>query len=105
MAATCYVKDCARAIALLQVAKTLNHRTYNVGDGQATTNGRIVDAITNALAGAHVELAAGRDPDGPGHDTWLDLTRAREDAGYEPAYDLEQAVADYVAWLREGHPY
>ncbi|HEY3944764.1 MAG TPA: NAD(P)-dependent oxidoreductase [Solirubrobacteraceae bacterium] len=27
----CYVKDCARAIALLQTADTLGHTTYNVG--------------------------------------------------------------------------
>jgi UDP-glucose 4-epimerase len=33
----CYVKDCARAIALLTTAETLSHRTYNVGDGRSTS--------------------------------------------------------------------
>src|SRR5262249_14874326 len=33
----CFVKDCGRAIALLQTAEGLNHRTYNVGSGRVTT--------------------------------------------------------------------
>jgi len=26
----------------------------------------------------------------------------RQDTGYEPEYDVERAVADYVGWLKEG---
>src|SRR5207253_11399167 len=37
----CYVKDAARGIALLQLAEHLNHRTYNVADGHATSNAEI----------------------------------------------------------------
>ena len=33
----------------------------------------------------------------------LDISRLRQDTGYEPAYDLQTAVADYLAWLRAGH--
>jgi UDP-glucose 4-epimerase len=34
---------------------------------------------------------------------WLDISRLRQDTGYEPAYDTERSVADYVGWLRAGH--
>ena len=34
---------------------------------------------------------------------YLDITRLRQDTGYQPAYDTRCAVADYLAWLREGH--
>jgi UDP-glucose 4-epimerase len=34
----CYVKDTGRAIALLQLAEHLNHRTYNVASGRVTTS-------------------------------------------------------------------
>jgi len=27
----------------------------------------------------------------------------RQDTGYQPAYDTDRAVADYLAWLRAGH--
>jgi UDP-glucose 4-epimerase len=33
----------------------------------------------------------------------LDISRLREDTGYQPAYDTEAAVADYISWLRDGH--
>jgi UDP-glucose 4-epimerase len=30
----------------------------------------------------------------------MDITRLREDTGFRPEYDVEQAVPDYVNWLR-----
>jgi UDP-glucose 4-epimerase len=59
----CYVKDVAYGIALLQVANHLNHRTYNVADGRATSNGEVVAAIRNMLPGARDPPArTGRTP-------------------------------------------
>ncbi|WP_433429503.1 NAD-dependent epimerase/dehydratase family protein [Nonomuraea sp. CA-141351] len=97
----CYVKDCGRAIALLQLADRLAHRTYNVASGRLTTNGEVVAAIRKLVPDARAGLPEGRDPATPG--VWLDTTRLREDTGYEPAYDTERAVADYLAWLRAGN--
>jgi UDP-glucose 4-epimerase len=99
----CYVKDCGRAIALLQLAGQLSHRTYNVGGGRATTNSELIAAIKKAVPGARLELPEG-DGSGPaGRDIYLDITRLRQDTGYQPAYDTERAVADYIGWLRAGH--
>lgn len=100
-----YVKDCGRGIALLQVADTLNHTTYNVGCGRVMTNGEVVAAIKEVLPDARLDLAAGRNPDGPITDAYLDVTRIHEDTGYQPEYDAERAVTDYVDWLRAGHEY
>ena len=99
----CYAKDCGRAIALLQLSQQLNHRTYNVGAGRPTTYGEIAAAIRKVIPDAQLELPAGRDPNGPGHDTYLDITRIRQDTGYQPSYDAERAVADYIGWLRAGN--
>jgi UDP-glucose 4-epimerase len=101
----CYVKDLARGLALLQVAARLNHRTYNVADGRATSNGEIVAAIGGVLPGARVELLPGRDPDSPVEDTYLDISRIHQDTGYQPEYGLARGLADYVEWLRAGHEY
>jgi UDP-glucose 4-epimerase len=101
----CYVKDCARGIALIQTAHTLRHRTYNIAGGHATTNADVAAAIAAALPGTAIELVPGRDPNGPGRPTCLDITRIRADTGYEPAYHLEAGLADYIAWLRAGHEY
>lgn len=99
----CYVRDCGRAIALLQLAPRLQHRTYNVASGRVTTNQDIADAIRGAVPGAEPELLPGRDPAGPGEDVCLDLSRIRGDTGYQPEYGPGRAVADYVGWLRAGH--
>jgi len=99
----CYAKDCGRAIALLQLSEQLSYRTYNVAAGRATTYGEIAAAIRKVIPDAQIELPAGRDPNGPGHDTYLDITRIHQDTGYQPAYDTERAVADYTGWLRAGN--
>jgi UDP-glucose 4-epimerase len=99
----CYVKDCAVAIARLQLAAKLNHRTYNIGSGRVTTVGDLVAAINAVAPGYPVDAAEGRDPHGPDQDSYLDITRVQQDTGYRPAYDTESAVADYVDWLRAGN--
>jgi UDP-glucose 4-epimerase len=98
-----YVRDCGRAIAFLQLAGRLGHRTYNVSAGRVTTNGELAAAIADVIPGARPALRDGRDPDGLGHDVYLDTSRLREDTGFEPGYDTPAAVADYIGWLRSGH--
>jgi UDP-glucose 4-epimerase len=95
----CYAKDCGRAIALLQLAGQLNHRTYNVASGRATTNAEVIAAIKNVVPDARIDLPTG----GTGQRNYLDVTRIHQDTGYQPAYDTERAVADYIAWLRAGN--
>ncbi|WP_278044153.1 NAD-dependent epimerase/dehydratase family protein [Herbihabitans rhizosphaerae] len=95
----CYVKDCGRAIAALQLADRLNHRTYNVASGRATTNAEIVAGIRKIVPDAQAELPTG----GPDQRSYLDIERLRQDTDYRPAYDTERAVADYIAWLRAGN--
>jgi len=101
----CYVADCAQAIALLQCAHILHHPAYNVGSGRPTSPAQVRDALSRIIPGAALDLAPGRAPGGPGHDTWLDITRLRHDTGYQPAYDLDRGLREYVGWLRAGHPY
>jgi UDP-glucose 4-epimerase len=100
----CYVKDCGRAIALLQLTRTLRHATYNVGSGRATTNKEVVAAIKRVLPDIEIEIPEGHNPSGPGGHFTLDITRLREDTGYVPEYDVERGIADYVGWLRAGNP-
>jgi UDP-glucose 4-epimerase len=95
----CYVKDCGRAIALLQLADHLNHRTYNVASGRATTNAEVLEAIKKVIPDAQIDLPTG----GSGQPSYLDITRIQQDTGFRPSYDTDRAVADYVAWLRAGN--
>jgi UDP-glucose 4-epimerase len=95
----CYVKDCGRAIALLMVTERLNHRIYNVSSGRLVRYGEVVAAINATVPGARITLPPGRNPDRP-PDNHLDITRLREDTGFQPEFDVERAVPDYADWLR-----
>lgn len=95
----CYVKDTGRAIALLQLADQLNHRTYNVASGRSTSNADIIRAINIVAPEANLALPAGRTVPA----TYLDITRITKDTGYQPEYDPERAAEDYIAWLRDGN--
>jgi UDP-glucose 4-epimerase len=94
----CYVKDCGRAIALLMLAERLNHRTYNISSGRLVRYGEVAAAINAVVPEAKIELPEGRNPDRP-PDNHLDITRLRDDTGYQPGYDVERAVSDYADWL------
>jgi UDP-glucose 4-epimerase len=94
----CYVKDCGRAIALLMHAERLKHRIYNVSSGRLVRYSDVVDAINAAVPGANITLPAGRNNDRP--QDYLDITRLSEDTGFQPEYDVERAVPDYVDWLK-----
>ena len=93
------MKDCGRAIALLMVTERLNHRIYNVSSGRLVRYDEVVAAINATVAAANLTLPAGRNPDRAA-DNYLDTTRLRADTGFQPEYDVERAVPDYVDWLR-----
>jgi UDP-glucose 4-epimerase len=99
----CYVKDCARAIALLHIASRLSHRTYNIAAGKVLTNGEVAAAIRKVVPDARTRLSEGSGGAGADQGICLDVSRLREDTGYEPAYGTRRAVADYIDWLRDGH--
>ena len=51
------------------------------------------------VPGARIDLGPGAWPH-VDQQAALDLTRARAELGFAPAYTLESALAEYVDWLR-----
>jgi UDP-glucose 4-epimerase len=50
-----------------------------------------------------VELPAGHMPGLPETLWYFDITRVRADTGFEPQFDVEAGVVDYINWLRAGN--
>jgi UDP-glucose 4-epimerase len=98
----CYVKDCARGIRLLQLAKKLSERTYNLGSGRATSNLDMAETVEKVVPGAHVADAL-QPGFGPTYlpQRYMDLKRIEDDTGYFPEYTLERGFREYTEWLRE----
>ena len=97
-----YVKDTGKGCAMVQLAETLNHKTYNVSSGRPTINHEFVAAIQKVIPEFDPKLPD--NPNGAAPVNYQDLTRVREEIGFEPDWDTERAVADYIAWLRAGNP-
>jgi nucleoside-diphosphate-sugar epimerase len=95
-----YVKDMARAAALAVHAQGLRDRVFNVGTGELTDLVDLANAVRRELPDAQITI---EEPLGPLQDNPsrfpYDLSRAREQLGYEPAYGLEAGVRDYLATI------
>lgn len=95
----CYVKDTVRALRLLHEAPKLQHRAYNVGNGYATKSREVLAAVQKAVPGFSEELPAGRSP-GSQVNRYFDISRIHTELGFQPEYEVDRGIADYVAWLR-----
>jgi UDP-glucose 4-epimerase len=97
----CYVKDCGRGVALLQVADELQYQTYNIGGGHPVSNKDIASALRRHFSRAELPMKLGASQ--PHKDPYMDLQRIKGEVGYEPEYPVDKAVDDYVAWLQAGN--
>jgi|ABEF01.1.fsa_nt_gi UDP-glucose 4-epimerase len=97
-----YVKDCARAAQILQLAPSLEHRSYNIAGGVRQTAGDFAAAVRAAVPGAEISLEPSTTP-GARTNAYLDISRIRGEFGFEPAYSVAAGVDDYFGWLRAGN--
>ncbi|MCH7607013.1 MAG: NAD(P)-dependent oxidoreductase [Chloroflexi bacterium] len=95
-----HVGDLARGIAMVHTAKELPNRIYNISAGRATSVKETFEAVRKAIPGAVCSaMKPGRTPNMPANPS-LSIARIKADVGYEPAFDIESGIADYVGWLR-----
>jgi UDP-glucose 4-epimerase len=97
----CYVKDCAKGMALVHLAPSLAHRVYNLSGGRAVTNGELAEAVERAVPGARFELRSRSEDQAGPPPSAMDISRVSSELGFRPQYPLERAIPDYVAWLAD----
>ncbi|MGH7827830.1 MAG: NAD-dependent epimerase/dehydratase family protein [Candidatus Binatia bacterium] len=97
-----FVKDCAAAIQLLQVADKLSHRIYNIGNDAPVKYREFAETVKKIVPGTQINLQPGQGPRNRPN-AYMDNTRIREEVGYRPQYNPERAIAEYIEWLRT-HP-
>lgn len=101
-----YVRDCARAIAMIHLAKKPKHDLYNVGFGKLHSYGDIAQVLKKIIPAAALRLGSGdfatitKTP----YDinACLDISRIAGEFGYVPEYDLEKGISALAAWIRDG---
>lgn len=99
-----YAKDVAAGV-VLACHKPLKHSVYNIGSGKLSTPADVVAAMDAAVPGTHAKMLP-KPVMGPywRHEQILDLTRSREDLGYEPQFDVAKGLADFARDLRDNTP-
>lgn len=95
-----HVDDHTRGIALV-VAKGRAGEIYNIGGGTELTNTELTGLLLDATGKdwSYVD----RVDDRKGHDLRysVDISKIRDELGYEPLVPFEQGLADVVQWYRD----
>lgn len=97
-----YVKDAARAIAMVALAPNLTHAAYNVGSGRLPLYDEFAAAVRDVVPGCEIDLPARpqSQPVGAMDGRWMAIDRIKRELGFAPEYDVQKAMADYAAWLK-----
>ncbi|MBI4491704.1 MAG: NAD(P)-dependent oxidoreductase [Chloroflexi bacterium] len=95
-----YIKDLAHGVALAARAERLPHQVYNLGSGVLVTPQLIVETLQRILPGTTAVRVAPPRPDRFPRLQPFDLSRSRAELGYEPRYDLEAGLRDFIEELR-----
>jgi len=98
---TVYVRDVADALisACLAAQKT-EHKLFNIGLGAAHSLREVAEIVGNIIPGSTFELGPGLDIAEPVRGP-VSIERARAELGYEPKFNLNRGVRDYIQALRD----
>jgi UDP-glucose 4-epimerase len=96
-----YVGDVARAVYLAVKAPTPKDWTFNIGTGKASTPREFLNAAAKLFPNHKINLGSGPSKLGRSKQSYcvFDISAAERNLGYEPAYDVDRGVRDYVATL------
>lgn len=95
-----YVGDAARAAVLALVAETKGFNIFNIGSGNIISFGELLAAMNKVIKGSQVSVGPGLDFLNSGVSTArycsLDVAKASKMIGWQPAFDIETGIVDYV---------
>lgn len=95
-----YVKDLARGVAAAATVERLQHRVYNLGSGVLVTPEQIGETLQRILPGTTITRVAPPRPEPFPRQQPMDLSRARAELGYQPRFDLEAGLRDYIEEIK-----
>jgi UDP-glucose 4-epimerase len=97
-----YVRDVADGLVRACFAEDATHRLFHLGTGKGATLRDFADAVRAIYPQADIEIGPGidyRNDVGYHFECIFDISRARQELGFEPKFDVRSGVADYVATM------
>jgi UDP-glucose 4-epimerase len=95
-----YVANAVQALIKAAEAPGISGNVYNVGTGQSVTVLDLVAAL-NHLLGTHLMPQHLPPRTGDVRFSRADISRSREDLGYEPTVSFEEGLRETLRWYRE----
>ena len=96
-----YVLDAVEAIGRLTLTAHPAHIVYNIGSGGAPAYHRFAEALRDLVPGFDLVLP---DRGGAAPDLmdgrWMDTRRAEQDLDFRPRFDVPEAMADWLGFIR-----
>ena len=98
-----YYNDVSQGVKLACFAKNLNHRVFNIGTGVASTLLDFASAAKKIFPGFEADIGPGLDHLGIGFSSYgvFDITRAKNELGFNPKYDIDDGVRDYIETMKK----
>lgn len=96
-----YHKDSASGVVLACMSEQLTHRVYNIGTGVGYTLLDFAAAVRKIYPQADIQIGPGLDFLMKNYNTYsvFDITKAREDLGFAPVYDVQRGIEDYIEMM------
>lgn len=97
-----YNKDVARAVLCAATADPGRRTThvYNISGGRLVALTELVAEVNRCCPDAHVTFELDDQPRPAGLQVRLDISRARNELGYQPEYPGVEGISDYVSIVR-----
>ena len=100
-----YAPDVAEGVRALQMASSLEHRVYNISRGGVVTTSELPCRSAGGESRFRCRAAVGPQPPLPSERVPPTTSGSPTATEWRPAFDIEAAIADYVAWLSSGEEY
>ena len=103
-----HMKDIARGVVdiALEPEDSLNHFTYNITNGENVSMGYVARKLEKLVTDFEYELVEDpgkanintklSNPRGP-----LDITRLTKDCSFEPEYNIDKGLSNYIDWIKK----
>lgn len=92
------VRDVAQANYKVAMARGVSG-AFNIASGTRITINRLVELMSQ-ISGLQPEIQHGPQRQGDVRDSMADISAAQRAFGYEPGVELEDGLAEYMAWAR-----
>jgi UDP-glucose 4-epimerase len=93
-----YWKDIGRAVDIATTIPMPKDFVFNAGNGYVTPFDDVVAAVRKLCPDVSFEIEKGTPPKSKAHA--MDITRAKEQLGWEPQYSIEEGFADFLEEMK-----